>query len=114
MNPNTLLWLNGFAGCGKSVLCSTAIEHVFRHRQATSHSKIGIAMFFFAFSDDARQDASAMLRSLLSQLSLQLGDKHSLVSQFCDNYQSTTPPNHVLVEILRQLVSLQRRRLHYP
>src|SRR2546423_9594991 len=24
---NSFLWLNGFAGCGKSVLCSTAIQH---------------------------------------------------------------------------------------
>ncbi|KAM7211404.1 hypothetical protein V8F06_013204 [Rhypophila decipiens] len=102
--PNSLLWLNGFAGCGKSVLCSTAIEHVFRYRQANSHAKIGLAMFFFAFSDDTRQDASAMLRSLISQLSSQLGNEHRLVARLCKGYRGTTPPDHVLVEFLRQLV----------
>ncbi|KAK4450964.1 hypothetical protein QBC34DRAFT_493465 [Podospora aff. communis PSN243] len=102
--PNSLLWLNGFAGCGKSVLCSTAIEHVLRYRQANSHAKIGVAMFFFAFSDDSRQDASAMLRSLISQLSSQLGKEHRLVARLCKGYRSTTPPDHLLVELLRQLV----------
>lgn len=28
VRPNSLLWLNGFAGSGKSVLCSTAITHL--------------------------------------------------------------------------------------
>ncbi|KAJ5990482.1 NACHT nucleoside triphosphatase [Penicillium canescens] len=27
---NSFLWLNGFAGCGKSVLCLTAIQHTFQ------------------------------------------------------------------------------------
>jgi len=32
---NSLLWLNGFAGSGKSVLCSTAIQFTFRHEDLT-------------------------------------------------------------------------------
>ncbi|KAF6809191.1 hypothetical protein CSOJ01_07069 [Colletotrichum sojae] len=30
--PGSFLWLRGFAGCGKSVLCSTAIQHTLRRR----------------------------------------------------------------------------------
>lgn len=31
--PNSFLRINGFAGCGKSVLCSTAIQQAFREIQ---------------------------------------------------------------------------------
>jgi hypothetical protein len=30
---NSFLWLNGFAGCGKSVLSSTAIQYTFHQKQ---------------------------------------------------------------------------------
>lgn len=54
---NSFLWLNGFAGCGKSVLCSATIQHTFRETKvrltseshfstsllATSQSKMPIA-----------------------------------------------------------------------
>ncbi len=42
---NSFLWLNGFAGCGKSVLCSTAIQYAFRHKR--SDRGVGIAFFLF-------------------------------------------------------------------
>ncbi len=46
-SPNSFLWMNGFAGCGKSVLLSTVIQYTFHDRQhrrdtesvsSTSHS----------------------------------------------------------------------------
>ncbi|KAL4890603.1 hypothetical protein BDV59DRAFT_184272 [Aspergillus ambiguus] len=40
---NSFLWLNGFAGCGKSVLCSTIIHHIFNQQQ--HQTNIGIAFF---------------------------------------------------------------------
>jgi hypothetical protein len=97
------LWLNGFAGSGKSVLCSTAIDRLFQDRE-NRQTKVGIAIFYFTFNDDAKQDASAMLRSLILQLSVQLEDDHKLVSQLCSSYQNATPPDIVLIDILRQLI----------
>ena len=49
---NSFLWLNGFAGCGKSVLCSTAVLHAFRHRKSNPH--IDIAFFYFTFNDNSK------------------------------------------------------------
>ncbi|KAI0133749.1 hypothetical protein BJ170DRAFT_607348 [Xylariales sp. AK1849] len=87
--PNSFLWLNGFAGCGKSVLCSTAIQHAFRHRR--SNPRIGIAFFFFTFSDNSKQSASAMLRVLVLQLSGQLNDNQRLLSQLHNSYPNAMP-----------------------
>lgn len=96
------LWLTGFAGSGKTVLCATAILSIFRHRQA--RSTVGIAFFFFTFSDDRKQDASSMLRAILLQLSSQLGDDHSILSLLRERYRDTIPPNQALMNCLRQLL----------
>lgn len=100
--PHSFLWLNGFAGCGKSVLCSTAIRYTYRHQR--SNPRTGIAFFFFTFSDDSKKDASAMLRALVLQLSSQLNDNHGRLSRLHKSYPNTMPPNQVLVDCLRQLV----------
>jgi len=63
---NSFLWLYGFAGCGKSVLCSTAIQYTFRHQRTLNDC--AVAFFFFTFRDESKQDASAALRALLLQL----------------------------------------------
>ncbi|MCJ1430068.1 hypothetical protein MMC29_007983, partial [Sticta canariensis] len=52
--PNSIIWLNGFAGSGKSVLCSTAIQ--FALRQRGSDRRIGIAFFYFTFNDDLKRE----------------------------------------------------------
>jgi hypothetical protein len=100
--PKSFLWLNGFAGCGKSVLCSTAIQHTLRHRR--SNPRIGIAFFFFTFSDESKKDASAMLRALVLQLSSQLDHNHALLSQLHDRYRNATPPDPELEGCMHQLV----------
>ncbi|KAK3945234.1 hypothetical protein QBC46DRAFT_433420 [Diplogelasinospora grovesii] len=81
--------LNGFAGCGKSVLCSTAIQFAFRHRR--SNPRIGIGFFFFTFNNASKQDTSAMLYTLVLQLSCQLNDNHKLLSRLHDSYRNATP-----------------------
>lgn len=100
--PRSFLWLVGFAGCGKSVLCSTAIQHTFRHRRGDK--SIGIAFFFFTFNDESKQDASAMLRALILQLSSQLNDGDAFLSSLHDSYRNSCPPNQALETCLLQLV----------
>ncbi|OQV11276.1 NACHT domain-containing protein, partial [Cladophialophora immunda] len=100
---NSFLWLYGFAGCGKSVLCSTAIQHAFRRRQPSVD--IAVAFFFFDFRDESKQDASAMLRALLLQLCGQVPGLESDMTQLKASYNYGTPPVHVLLEYLRQAVA---------
>lgn len=99
---NSFLWLNGFAGCGKSVLCSTAIQHTLHYQRL--RSRIGIAFFFFTFSDESKQSASAMLRALVLQLSAQLNDGHAILSRMYDTYPNELPTEPALLESLHQLI----------
>lgn len=100
---NSVMWLNGFAGSGKSVLCSTAIQYALRYRR--SDPSIGIAFFYFTFNDESKQDVSAMLRALLLQLSSQLRDGHADLTQLHALYKTGTPPSLMLIEYLRRLIS---------
>ena len=99
---NSFLWLNGFAGSGKSILSSTAIQFTFRHRR--SDPSIGIAFFYFTFNDESKQDESAMLRALLLQLSSQFRDGHSDLARLHDSYKPGLPPLFVLADYLRRLI----------
>ena len=102
IEENSVLWLNGFAGSGKSVLCSTAIQSVLRHRR--SDPNIGIAFFYFTFNDESKRDESGMLRALLLQLSTQLRDGHADLVKLYDSYKTGTPSSRVLIEYLRFLI----------
>ncbi|KAF4771904.1 hypothetical protein HAV15_004523 [Penicillium sp. str.  len=99
---NSFLWINGFAGCGKSVLCSTAIERTFRERQ--HQPSIGIGFFYFSFTDESKKDASGMLRALLLQLSAQLEGGEKDLQELYGLYNSGTPPVDVLLNSLRQTI----------
>lgn len=101
-DPNSILWLNGFAGSGKSVLCSTAIQFALRHRG--SDPSVGIAFFYFTFSDDSKRDESGMLRALLLQLSGQLQDGEVDLTRLHHSYKDGIPPSLVLIEYLRRLI----------
>lgn len=99
---NSFLWLNGFAGCGKSVLCSTAIQYIFRYKR--SDPGVGIAFFYFTFDDKSKQDELAMLRALLLQLSGQLSDSQTDLARLRDLYSTGIPPAIVLIAHLQHLI----------
>ncbi|KAF4981773.1 hypothetical protein FZEAL_2495 [Fusarium zealandicum] len=99
---NSFLWLNGFAGSGKSVLCATAIRAAFVHRR--SNPRIGIAFFFFSFKEESKQNVSAMLRALVLQLSGQHADGHALLSRQNGSLFDGSPSEPVLLECLVHLI----------
>lgn len=100
--PNSFLWLNGFAGCGKSVLCSTAIQHTLN---ATKHKhRAGIAFYYFSFNEEAKQDDHGMLRTLLLQLSVQLEDGERDLENLHEKYKSGSPPLYALFESLQHFI----------
>ena len=99
---NSFLWLNGFAGSGKSVLCSTAIQAVLYRRRADRG--VGIAFFYFTFNDESKQDQSSLLRALILQFSTQLQDGHVDLRQLHSSYETSTPPPRVLMDYLRRLI----------
>lgn len=100
---NSFLWLYGFAGCGKSVLCATAIQEAFRHQR--SRSNCALAFFFFTFNDESKQNASAMLRALLLQLAGQVADMDVDLTRLRNWSNQGIPPATALLEHLRQAVT---------
>ncbi|KAH0435445.1 hypothetical protein CcaCcLH18_04837 [Colletotrichum camelliae] len=100
---NSFLWLYSFAGCGKSILCSTAIQHILQHQK--SSQDIGVAFFFFAFDDTGKQDVSGLLRALILQLSGQQSNisPSSHLSHLYDSCRNSTPRNQALLDCLHQL-----------
>lgn len=106
---NSIMWLRGFAGTGKSILCSTAIQSLLRHRGYDRN--IGIAFFYFTFNDNSKQDESPMIRALLLQLSNQLRDNHADLRRLRESNKDGIPPSQVLLEYLRRLI--QRFRHAY-
>lgn len=99
---NSFLWLSGFAGCGKSILCSTAIQYSFRRKRADP--RIGIAFFYFTFNDDFKRDESAMLRTLLLQLSGQLSDTQTGLVGLYNSNPTAVPAPAVLIAHLKHLI----------
>ena len=99
---NTFLWLYGFAGCGKSVLCSTAIQHAYRHKR--SDPRVGVAFFFFTFRDQSKQDDAPMVRTLLSQLANQNPQVRKDLTRLRSTSHGGTPPTTVLLEHIRQAI----------
>ncbi|KAK2745548.1 hypothetical protein FQN57_003673 [Myotisia sp. PD_48] len=102
----SFLWLHGFAGCGKSILCSTAIQHTFRKKG--QELKTGIAFFYFSFTDEMKQDESAMLRTLLLQLAGQVQDGYSDLERLKTKCHSGMP----LVMDLVGYFQYMARRFH--
>ncbi|RDA91555.1 hypothetical protein CP533_4340 [Ophiocordyceps camponoti-saundersi (nom. inval.)] len=64
--PASLLWLHGKVGSGKSILCSSVIQHL--QDIHGSDPTTALAYFFFSFSDMGKQEVNAMLASLIKQL----------------------------------------------
>ncbi|KAK2005308.1 Pfs, NACHT and ankyrin domain protein, partial [Colletotrichum eremochloae] len=71
-------WLHGLAGCGKTILSTTVLDHL------TNNKDRRVLSFFFDFSDTRKQSLDGMLRSLAFQL-----------------YQSTTPSTTRLDDLLK-------------
>ncbi|KAI0889747.1 uncharacterized protein GGS22DRAFT_194104 [Annulohypoxylon maeteangense] len=61
---NSILWLNGIPGCGKTVLSSTIIEDLENAKGYASK----LLYFYFDFNDSAKQTFQHMLCSLIIQL----------------------------------------------
>ncbi|KAL2858246.1 hypothetical protein BJX68DRAFT_228219 [Aspergillus pseudodeflectus] len=66
-SPGSILWLRGVVGCGKSVLCSTAIQDIENLCEEEESKSLGY--WYFQFNNDKTQSVDNMVRSLIQQLS---------------------------------------------
>lgn len=64
-NPDSILWLHGMPGCGKTILSASIMEHL--QQEAESSSKT-VLYFFFTFSDESKRSARSMVCSFIFRL----------------------------------------------
>jgi hypothetical protein len=86
------LWLYGGAGCGKTVLSSTAIEDMKVY--CDGKGDIGHAVFYFSFSDERKQSYDDLLTSLVAQL----GHRDPAFSMLQQMHNNRRPPGQEELE----------------
>ncbi|KAH7010690.1 uncharacterized protein B0I36DRAFT_378566 [Microdochium trichocladiopsis] len=93
------LWLHGLAGCGKTVLSATIVDHLRKMDDCVTLE------FYFDFNDTAKQKMDGVLRSLLFQL-YKLGsrskDLDSLYQSHLDGQRQPDTPT--LTNCLRAMI----------
>jgi hypothetical protein len=91
------LWMYGKAGCGKTILSSTAIEDI--RDTCEKDADISYAFFYFSFSDECKQSDGDLLRSLVVQLGWREPGL-SMLLQAYKNTKSSVPGPDELEKIL--------------
>ncbi|KAI8665751.1 NACHT domain-containing protein [Fusarium sp. Ph1] len=99
------LWLYGLAGCGKTVLSATMLDHL-----AKGSDRL-ILSFFFDFSDTAKQTLDGMLRSLAFQLYQGGAGSASLLNNSFQAHQDgrDQPATKALSDVLFKMLAVQKK-----
>ncbi|KAJ5365328.1 NACHT nucleoside triphosphatase [Penicillium concentricum] len=99
------LWLHGLAGCGKSVLSTTVLDHL-----ANRNDDL-ILSFFFDFNDVAKQTLEGMLRSLAFQLYRRGVDSANHLDALFQAHRngSDQPTTKVLWSVVFKMLVAQRK-----
>ncbi|KAF7983532.1 hypothetical protein HWV62_21090 [Athelia sp. TMB] len=105
--PNSILWLRGGPGCGKTILCSSAIEDV----KNFCKGKSSVAYAYFFFDGTSGQSTLAAHESLVRSIVMQLSDQFdgippALVDLYEDEREGRDQPlisalENTLLQILR-------------
>ncbi|KAL2071840.1 hypothetical protein VTL71DRAFT_13075 [Oculimacula yallundae] len=78
----SLIWLNGKAGSGKSVLSSSVIRHL--KESYNDDPQIALAYFYFSFNDGQKQTAVGMMESIIQQICCCRPDTPSIINVLRD------------------------------
>ena len=89
-DTNSLLWLHGKAGSGKTVLISTVISELLY--QCNHAGGSNLTYFFFDFNDPEKQQSSGMIRSIASQLYSQSNDTMTELESLFSKCQDSQQP----------------------
>ncbi|MCJ1328309.1 hypothetical protein MMC10_004985 [Thelotrema lepadinum] len=94
------IWLQGFAGAGKSVLCSAVVQDL--QQLSTADDNISMSYFYLTFTDDVKTKVSGLLKSILLQLSVSCPASPSPLDSLCATYKGATPPDADLLNAIRK------------
>ena len=99
VQPNSVLWLSGFSGSGKSVLCSTAVCQILQGIKPDSGR--ATAFFYFDTSNLAMRSCDSLLRSLNWQLHRQYKGTPDRIWRLTHHHGFNEAPSYLLSEILK-------------
>lgn len=103
---NSILWLHGIPGCGKTILSSTIIEHLVTATPPLQP----LLYFYFDFNNTSKQTLESMVRSLMSQLYSKGGDTSkeldSLYSS-CEDGRRQPPCESLCKTFLRMIEQIK-------
>ncbi|CAG7935168.1 unnamed protein product [Penicillium nalgiovense] len=85
LNSPSILLLSGIPGCGKTVLCSAAIERVRSH--VIGKSGVGLVYFYFDFHEEQKQSVEGLLLSVIVQLVYQQEKLPVQFRSLCDDFK---------------------------
>lgn len=85
LNSPSILLLSGIPGCGKTVLCSAAIEHVKSY--VIGKSGVGLVYFYFDFQEEQKQSVEGLLLSVIVQLVYQQEKLPDQFRSLCDDFK---------------------------
>ncbi|KIJ42474.1 hypothetical protein M422DRAFT_170981, partial [Sphaerobolus stellatus SS14] len=91
------IWLHGISGAGKTILSGSIIAAMRTHVE--SKPSTGLAYFFFAYTDKAKQNTFNMLSSIALQLAERISNIPSRVITLYNNNKSR-PPMSVVLEVI--------------
>jgi adenylylsulfate kinase-like enzyme len=103
-NPDSILWLHGIPGCGKTILSSTIIEDVLDH--CHQDPTRAVIYFYFDFNDVEKQQHEKMMCSLITQLSLRCTSTPRVLAALfssCMNGERQ-PTSDTLLTTLQQMI----------
>lgn len=100
VHPQSLYWLHGLLGCGKTVLASTIIDDLSKHCETTQCT---LAYFYFFKSPDS-QDCTKMLRALIRQLATRTPACLKTLTESYLMHEEGQPSLHVLSTLLQSMV----------
>ncbi|KAK7531736.1 uncharacterized protein J3D65DRAFT_638648 [Phyllosticta citribraziliensis] len=108
-----ILWLLGRSGMGKTVLLSSAIDHL--RKGIGLGAEDAVAYFYCSSSESTSQSAVNMMKSCIRQLLDQFPDAEDLVKPFYEDFirqpqgTRTEPPLADFLELLQKVCALPKK-----
>lgn len=100
-DASLVLWVCGIAGCGKTILSSTIIDHL--QDDCCNNPRKVLMYFYFDFDDTKRQSPEDMLRGVISQFISQNDRLHPSVDSLFASKGGHQPTFQELLQVLQEL-----------
>ena len=101
-NENSLLWITGAAGTGKTILTSAIVEDLLAQTKNTGADIV--TAFYFDFSDTTKQEFGGLLKALLQQAASQSEDARNVLSDLYSSNGGRQVTNDSLRSALEQCI----------